>query len=105
MKGLAGYTRSKITNCANNFLCSGKTNALKRWANIGLRSLFLLHVKRFLYLKATEIRKKARFHALARRRKSVKRDLEFNPLLATKTQNCALFVKGSVALLVDAVNC
>lgn len=50
MKGSAGYTRIKITNCENNFLCSGKTNALKRTANIGLRSIFRLKTGAFMFL-------------------------------------------------------
>ena len=40
MKGSVRYTRIKIANCENNFLCSGKTNVLKRTVNIGLRSSF-----------------------------------------------------------------
>lgn len=80
MKGSVGYTRSKITNCANNFLCSGKANALKRWANIGLRCIFLLNARRFHSLKPEKTRNEAVIHAPVRRQKTVKRDLKRNPL-------------------------
>ena len=77
MKGSVGYTRIKIANCENNFLCSGKTNALKRTANIGLRS-FRLYTERCHSLKVEGARKKRCFHASWRRQKAVKRDLQRN---------------------------
>lgn len=80
MKGSIGYTRIKIINCANNFLCSGKANALKHWANIGLRCLFRLNVRHFHSVIREKTRKEAVIHAPARKQKTVKRDRQPNPL-------------------------
>lgn len=78
MKGSIGYTRIKITNCANNFLCSGKANALKHWANIGLRCLFRLNVRHFHSVIREKTRKEAVIHAPTRKQKTVKRDRQPN---------------------------
>lgn len=77
MKGSVRYTRIKITNCENNFLCSGKTNALKRTVNIGSRRFFDWDGA-FHSIKAEGARKKRFFHAPWRSQKAVKRDLERN---------------------------
>lgn len=104
MKGSVGYTRIKIANCENNFLCSGKTNALKRTANIGLRRFFDC-TRSVSLLESRRSEEKARYSCFMAQAKGCETWSTTQFILTTKMQDPVQFVKGSCERLVNVVNC